>query len=66
MNHDHYSRSYTVQTNGTVNLTETTVSDINTASSEVFEALNYMDINGWIYLHPGTEGVQKEWHGTGH
>ena len=66
MNEDHYSRSYTAKTDGTVSLsdTDTDVADMKVVPEAAFEYLDYMDINGNIYLHPGTEGVVTEWRGT--
>ncbi|MBR4862262.1 MAG: hypothetical protein IKU09_08680 [Firmicutes bacterium] len=64
MNQDHYSHSYTVKANGTVNLTETVTADSKVVPAPEFRAMDYMDISGYIYLHPGTEGVQEEWNGT--
>ena len=69
MEYDHMTRTYTVKTTGTVDLME----DVLTQSSSPYASveladnlsmLNYMDINGTIYLNPGTEGVVKEWNGT--
>ena len=65
MNQDHCSRSYTVKASGTVTPEETTASyDAKAEPAPTFRAMDYMDINGWIYLYPGTEGVQTQWRGT--
>jgi hypothetical protein len=66
MNQDHYSRTYTIKSAGTVSLEETAVvtADSKAELAPEFRAMDYMDINGYIYLHPGTEGVQTEWNGT--
>jgi hypothetical protein len=66
MNQDHYSRTYTVKASGTVSLEETAAltADSKVMPAPEFKAMDYMDISGYIYLHPGTEGVQKEWNGT--
>lgn len=66
MNQDHYSRTYTVKASGTVSLEETAevTADSKVVPAPEFRAMDYMDISGYIYLHPGTEGVQEEWNGT--
>ncbi len=64
MNEDHYSSTYTVKTSGKVDLMEDVAYSYAVPQTEEFKPMEYMDINGYIHLKPGTEGVQSEWHGT--